>query len=90
MVTSAKPRDVRIPAGRSAVFVFNKNVCEMTPAADVVLAHTLRVALPGNSRTRSIRLPNYLFLDSCVHGDIGRIISISPIVLRLADASAGP
>jgi hypothetical protein len=90
MVTSARPSSVRIRAGGTAVFVFNKNECVLTPAAEERRATTLRVALPGSRPTRAIRMPRRWYFEYCDGKDIGRIITVSPIEPNLSAASAGP
>jgi Domain of unknown function (DUF4232) len=90
MVTSARPRTVRIRAGGTAVFVFNKNECVLTPAAEQRRAAlTLRVALPGSRQTQAVRMPRRWYFEYCGGRDMGRIITVSPIEPSLSAASAG-
>jgi hypothetical protein len=83
MITSARPRLVRLDTNASAFFAFNKNVCVSYSDR---YARVLRVTLPGRQTGRSIGLPRYPIIDYCDRGDPGKTITVSPIVRRSQDA----
>jgi hypothetical protein len=82
MITAARPMRVRLAAGASAFFAFNKNAC-------IGLTHryarTVRVMLPARRLGRTVRLPRRL-VDYCGPRDPGHVVTVSPIVRRRLDA----
>jgi hypothetical protein len=82
MITSKKPAEVRIPAGGSVVFLFNKYRCDIR-RLDV--ARTLRVALPGSDVVRSLQLQSSTNIDYC-REPASLIVAVSPFERQLEHA----
>jgi hypothetical protein len=78
-ITSKKPAEVRVPAGGSSFFAFNKYRCDVR-ALDVT--RTLRVALPGSDIIRSVRMRQYPIIDYCGKA-ITPYVAVSPIERHL-------
>ncbi len=76
MITSAAPTVVRVPAGGSAYFELNKNASVSFTRR---IAREIRVSLPGEAGSLSLRLPRYPLIDYCPAGDPGDGITLSPI-----------
>ena len=82
MITSKKPAEVRVPAGGSALFLFNKYRCDIR-ALDT--ARTLRLALPGSDVVRSVGLPRDSHIDYC-RQSASLTVAVSPIERHLQNA----
>ena len=80
-ITSKKPAEVRVPAGGSAFFAFNKYRCDVRA---LNVARTLRVALPDSDVVRSVRMRQYPIIDYCKFAP-SLTVAVSPIERRLRD-----
>jgi uncharacterized protein DUF4232 len=78
MITGARPKPITLRTGNSAYFALNKTGCQVRPTR---IARTLRVALPGSRRTRTIRLQHYPILNYCGPGFFSRV-AVSPFERR--------
>jgi Protein of unknown function (DUF4232) len=85
MITKHRPKAVRISAGGSAYFAFNKYRCDIRASA---IARVTRVLLPGSHRWLQIRLHRYPIIDYCPAELPSRTIAVSPIVKTLREAAA--
>jgi len=81
MITRQARATVRVRAGGSAYFAFNKYRCDLRTLAT---ARTLRIALPGSAAARPLRLTRYPIIDYCGTGFFA-VITVSPIERRRAD-----
>jgi hypothetical protein len=86
MITARPPKAVRVKVGGVAYFAFNKYRCDVRALA---VAAAVRVKLPGGAGTRTVHLPHHPIIDFC-HESPSRIVTVSPIEPRLADAAARP
>ena len=84
MITSKKPAAVRVAAGGSAIFLFNKYRCDVRA---LNVARTLRVALPGSDIVRPVRMQQYPIITYCRQAP-SLTVAVSPIERHLVDAFA--
>lgn len=81
MITSERPRSVRVAHGRSVYFSFNKYRCDIHALASAVTAH---VRLPGSHRWLAVRLsPVAPPFDYC-HEAPSLYVAVSPIAATRA------
>jgi hypothetical protein len=78
MITGARPKPLTLRTGTSAYVALNKTGCQVHTTR---VARTLRVALPGSRRTKTISLRRYPILDYCGRGFFGRV-AVSPFERR--------
>jgi hypothetical protein len=89
MITSARPRPVRLRPGASAFFALNENSCEGSHRGT---ARSLAISQSGPPEARGIRLRHYPILDYCGPGFFSRV-TVSPFEQRpngWACVSQGP
>jgi hypothetical protein len=86
LVVAARPSyAVHVADGGAAYFLLNKYRCD---AHDTALARRLLVTLPGVRGSLALRLPRYPMLDYCTARGPSATVAVSPLVARLADATA--
>jgi len=85
MITSRPPGLVTVPSHGTAYFAINKYRCDVRASA---VARVVHVTLPGSSGHLSLRLGHYPIIDFCREAP-SRIVSVSPIVAKLASAFLG-
>jgi hypothetical protein len=86
MITSNRPRAVRVAEHGSAAFALNQVACQtFTTRA----AREVRFTLPGADGRLSVRLPREPFFVYCGIPDPGHEVDVSPIESSLAAAFAG-
>jgi hypothetical protein len=85
MITFKPPGLVTLPSQGTAYFAINKYRCDIRASA---VARVVHVTLPGASGRVSLRLHRYPIIDFCNEAP-SRIVSVSPIVTKLASAFLG-
>ncbi|MGN6445066.1 DUF4232 domain-containing protein [Amnibacterium sp.] len=78
MITGALPKLVQMQRGTSAYIGLNKIGCQVYTTRN---ARMLRIALPGSSETRTLRLQHYPILNYCGRGFFSRV-AVSPFERR--------
>jgi hypothetical protein len=86
MITSNPPRRVSVPRHGKAYFALNKYRCDIRATA---VARSVRVTLPGSNGRLSLDLRRSPIIDFCSEPP-SRLVSVSPIVAKLASAFLGP
>jgi len=85
VVAARPPHAVRVADGGSAYFLLNKYRCD---SRDTGLGRQLVVTLPEVRGSLTLQLPRYPMLDYCAARGPSATVAVSPLVARLADATA--